>query len=150
MALTGIDHVNLKVRDLGISRRFYEMLGLKESGHRKGMLFFAVGDHHHHHIALVEVGAEAGKPPRGSVGLGHVGLAVESEEELQGYYHRIRNAGYSIQTTIDHLVSKSVYVRDPDGNMVEIAYNLPRDQWAHLDNPLAEDYPYPIPPADPG
>ncbi len=144
MGLTGIDHVNLKVRDLERSRRFYELLGLKESGHRQGMLFFAVGDHHHH-VALSEVGPDAPKPPRGGVGLGHVALAVETEAELSGLYHKLEKAGYRIDTTMDHIVSRSVYVRDPDGNLVEIAYNLPHSEWAHMENPLADDRPYDIP-----
>lgn len=145
MALTGIDHINLKVRDLERSRRFYELLGLRETSHRENMLFFAVGDHHHH-VALYRVNSDAAEPPKGGVGLGHVGLEVESEAELIEAYYRLEEAGYPVHSTLDHIVSKSVYLRDPDGNMVELAYNLPRNQWAHLENPLGEDRPYPIPP----
>ena len=145
MAVTGIDHVNLKVRDLEASRRFYELLGLRETSHRDGMLFFAVGDHHHH-VALYQVQPDAPKPERGAVGLGHMGLAVESEDELRTFARKLEDAGYPLHATIDHIVSRSVYVRDPDGNMVELAYNLPREQWAHLDNPLAEDRPYDLSP----
>ena len=144
MALTGLDHVNLKVRDLERSRRFYELLGLKETSHRDGMLFFALGDHHHH-LALYEVGPNATNPPRGSVGLGHFSFSVESESELSGFRQKLEAAGHSIETTIDHVVSKSMYFRDPDGNMVELAYNLPRSQWAKMENPLAEDRPYEVP-----
>ncbi len=144
MALTGLDHINLKVRDLERSRRFYELLGLQETGHRAGMLFFSLGDHHHH-LALYEVGPDAPKPARGSVGLGHVGFAVESESELSGFRQKLEAAGHSIEATIDHVVSKSMYLRDPDGNMVELAYNLPRSQWANMENPLAEDRPYEVP-----
>ena len=119
MALTGLDHINLKVRDLERSRRFYELLGLKESGHRDGMLFFSLGDHHHH-VALYEVGPDALKPQKGSVGLGHVGFAVETEGELSGFRRKLEAAGHRIEATIDHIVSKSVYVRDPDGNTIQL------------------------------
>lgn len=149
MAMLGIDHVNLKVRDLEKSRPFYELLGLRQSGHREGMLFFSAGPHHHH-VALYEVGPKAPLPGKGGVGLGHLGLAVESEEELKGTARRLEQAGYPIFTTIDHVVSKSAYVRDPDGNVVEIAYNVPRAEWERMDNPLGEDRPYDIGPAEDG
>ncbi len=109
------------------------------------MLFFAVGDHHHH-VALYRVDSDAPRPPRGGVGLGHVALEIESEAELVEASRRMEDAGYPIHSTLDHVVSKSVYLRDPDGNMVELAYNVPREQWAHLENPLAEDRPYTLPP----
>jgi len=87
-----------------------------------------------------------GAEPVHRVRLGHVGLAVESEDELRTFARKLEDAGYPLHATIDHIVSRSVYVRDPDGNMVKLAYNLPREQWAHMDNRLAEDRPYDLSP----
>ena len=73
---------------------------------------------------------------------------MESEAELKSFADKLEAAGYPAHTAIDHIVSRSVYFRDPDGNMVELAYNLPRDQWKDLDNPLAVDKPYDLSPGE--
>ena len=138
MALTGINHVTVKVRDLERARGFYELLGFEESAHRKGMLFFAVNGHHHH-VALLEMGPDAVDPPRNAVGGDHFAVTVDEEAEIGRLYRALEKAGYKILRKIDHLASRGFYVSDHDGNVVEVTYDVPREEWAHVrDNPFAD------------
>ena len=61
--------------------------------------------------------------------------------------HRlVTESGYEVVRIADHFANRSIYVKDPDGNVVEITYDVPKAQWAEAaDNPFAEDKPYEIP-----
>lgn len=145
MPILGINHVNLNVRDLERSRKFYELLGFEVSGHREGMLFLRVGGHHHH-IGLLEVGAEAPPHSRHNVGIQHFALTVDDEAEIGRLYRALTVAGHRISATSDHRANRSFYVKDPDGILVEVTYDAPRADWADVaDNPFADDRPYAIP-----
>jgi len=145
MAIKGINHVALKVRDLEESRKFFELLGFQQSGHSAGMLFFAVGEHHHH-IALLEAGAKARRPARGTTGIMHYAVTVDEEADLERLHRVLSEAGYRIRRSIDHIASRSFYVEDGNGIMVEVTYDVPRDEWEFPENPLANTKPYPLPP----
>ncbi|MCZ6532689.1 MAG: VOC family protein [SAR324 cluster bacterium] len=146
MAITGINHVALQVRDLEESRKFFELLGFEESGHRDGMLFFAVGGHHHH-IALIDSGADAPRVSRAGACINHFAVTVDEESEMGRLSSVMRDAGYKIRRSIDHSANLSVYVEDPNGIIVEITYDVPKEKWAHIaDNPFGQDKPYnPLP-----
>ncbi len=138
MPIKGINHVTLKVRDLERARKFYELLGFEQTSSREGMLFFAV-EGHHHHVALIEMGPDAMDPPRNSVGGHHFAVTVDEEAEIGRLYRALKAAGYRIVRSTDHLANRSFYVRDHDGNMVEITYDVPPEEWAHVrDNPFAD------------
>jgi catechol 2,3-dioxygenase len=144
MALRGINHVVLKVRELERSRRFYERLGFQQVGQRPRMIFFRAGGHPHD-LALWELGPGAVDAPRQAVGLFHFCVTVESEADLAELHSRMVADGHPIVQVVDHVASRSFYVRDPDGNMLEITYDVPEAEWAHLDNPFGADYPYDLP-----
>jgi catechol-2,3-dioxygenase len=148
MALKGINHVVLKVRDLERSHRFYRLLGFTPAGAREGMRFYR-GGVHHHDLALFEVGAQAPPAPREAVGLFHFCVTVEEEGELGVLARRLGEAGYRVLGTVDHIVSRSFYALDPDGHVVEVTWDVPEAEWAHLDNPFLLDRPYELPPAPP-
>ena len=149
MALKGINHVVLKVRDLDASERFYRLLGFTPSGTRPEMrMRFYHGGAHAHDLALIEVGAAAPDPPRDGVGLFHFCLTVETEAELGTLSRRLTEAGYRISDGVDHVISHSFYTRDPDGNGVEVAWDTPESEWRHLDNPFAFDRPFDLPPGE--
>jgi len=146
MALKGINHIVLKVRDPDASEGFYRLLGFEPTGTREdlGMRFFSAGGHHHH-LALYPVGPEAPAPPSGGVGMAHFCVTVEEEGDLRILHDALATAGHRILGLTDHVVSRSFYARDPDGHTVEVTWDVPREQWAHLDNPFAEDRPYELP-----
>jgi catechol 2,3-dioxygenase len=122
MKIQGIGHVVLKVRDLEHSTRFYrDVLGLKEvARYRSRMVFFSAG-RNHHDLAILSVGPEAQAPAPNSVGLYHVAFKIgDSLDILRGAKAHLDAHGVKILGISDHNVSQSIYVEDPDGNMVEL------------------------------
>jgi catechol 2,3-dioxygenase len=117
----GVGHVVLKVRDAGASRRFYgDALGLREVGRWDRMTFFSAGVNHHD-LAVLELGADAPLPPPGAVGLYHVALKIgDSLDVLREAKRHLEAQGVRILGVSDHRVSQSIYLRDPDGNGVEL------------------------------
>lgn len=122
MKIQGIGHVVLKVRDLERSTRFYrDVLGLKEvARYRNRMVFFSAG-RNHHDLAILSVGPDAQAPAPNSVGLYHVAFKIgDSLDILRGAKAHLDAHGVKILGISDHDVSQSIYVEDPDGNMVEL------------------------------
>ena len=144
MLLQGINHVVLKVRNLESSARFYEeILGFQRTGARPGMLFFTGGTHPHD-LALVEVGTDAPSAPPTAVGLFHFCVNVADEKALKELFRHCRQKGASIQGSVDHVISRSFYLADPDGLIVEVTCDVPESEWRHLANPFAADRAYRI------
>jgi catechol 2,3-dioxygenase len=145
MALQGINHVVLKVRNLHASNLFYqEILGMKRVAERPGMWFYHAGGHPHD-LALVEVGTKALSPQMYETGLFHLCFSVSDEQALAQVYIRCQSAGVPILGTVDHTVMRSFYVLDPDGHVVELGVDVPQEEWAHLPEPFARDLAYSLP-----
>jgi catechol 2,3-dioxygenase len=80
-------------------------------------------------VALIEVGDEAPGPQKRQVGLNHMAWMMESLEDLKEIYQRLKDKNIPIERVSDHGISVGIYFRDPDGNGVEVSYELPRSQW---------------------
>ena len=132
----GVGHVVLKVRDAEASRRFYgDVLGLREVGRWNRMIFFSAGVNHHD-LAVLEVGADAPVPPSSAVGIYHVALKIgDSLDVLREAKRHLEASGVRILGISDHRVSQSLYVRDPDGNGVELFVDADPAIWR--DDPAA-------------
>jgi catechol-2,3-dioxygenase len=127
--LKELGHVLLRVLDLDRSKKFYgEVLGFKilEEDPEHGGTFMAL-DGQSHAIDLFQVkDADAAlRQTPGVRGLGHIAFRVEREEDLKDAYASLREHGVEITRTIDHVSQKSIYFNDPDGNTLEIYYELP-------------------------
>ena len=142
MALQGINHVVLKVRNLHTSDHFYrEILGMQQVGDHSGMWFYHAGGHPHD-LALVEVGTKASSPQPHQTWLFHLCFTGSDEQALTQLYQRFQSAGVSILGTVDHIVMRSFYVFDPDGHVVEFGVDVPQQEWADLQDPFAMDLAY--------
>jgi len=130
--MTELGHVVYYVRNLQASLKFYsEAVGLQISGRIfNGRAALLTGGRTHHELLLIEVG-EANGPMRGKrIGLYHVGWKIgDSLEDLKQVRDRILAAGYSIDGLSDHTISQSIYLRDPDGNEVELFSDNPAFEW---------------------
>jgi catechol 2,3-dioxygenase len=136
-----LGHVNIFVRNVERSRQWYaDVLGLHTYGHRPGRAAFLAADtEQSHEIALVEVGEEAPGPQKGQVGLNHMAWMMPSLEDLKDAYQTLKDKGVPIERVTDHGISIGVYFRDPDGNGLEVSYELPRSQWPRQERLFAED-----------
>jgi catechol 2,3-dioxygenase len=117
-----VGHVVLKVRDLKRAEQFYtEVLGFEVVTrlNRPRGVFFTLGEQHHD-LAVLEVPPEADVVKEKQVGLHHVALQVGSFAELQECYRTLKAQNVTITRTIDHLITKSIYFLDPDGNGLEL------------------------------
>ena len=115
-----VGHVVLGVRDPERSIAFYtEALGMElvKFLDEMQMAFFSFGERDHD-IAVIKVPDDQ---PVGSPGLAHTALEIEGGlEELRSLHDRLRNHGVRVEFTADHVLTKSVYFFDPDGNRLEI------------------------------
>lgn len=125
-------HVVLYVRDLKRSVAFYrDIVGLPLIGEifdgRAAM--FSSGKTHHE-LLLIEVGNAPGPLPGHRIGLYHIGFKVgESLDALRATKTHLERAGVAIEGMSDHTVSQSLYLRDPDGNELELFVDDPRFDW---------------------
>ena len=128
-----LGHAVFYVRNLEASLRFYrDTLGMQVIGGAFGGKAAALnGTAHrtHHELLLIEVGDLPGPAPRRR-GLYHIGIKVgDSKDELKTMVEALQTAGVSIDGASDHTVSWSLYVRDPDGNEVELFCDNPDVDW---------------------
>ena len=131
-----LDHVNIKVRNAERSYRWYaDLLGLHTQdifyvpGTQKiRAVFLSCDPDHAHDIALFEVGDEAGGPEKNQVGLNHVAWRMRTLDDLKEIYQRLQDKAVPVRVS-DHTVSLGVYFSDPDGNGLEVYYELPRSEW---------------------
>jgi catechol 2,3-dioxygenase len=105
------------------------------------MAFFSTGDNHHD-VAVMEMGAEAPAPPAEATGLYHVALRIGTTlDELRAAADHLRAHGISRQRLRDHAVSQSIYVDDPDGNMVELYVDADPATWRQTPERVATSRP---------
>jgi catechol 2,3-dioxygenase len=126
-----IGHVNLKVSDLQRSLAFYQdVLGFKVTKRLgQAAAFLAHGDYHHD-ICINTWESRGGSPPTaGATGLFHFAILYTERSDLRVMYERLKAAGIAIDSTVDHGVSESIYIRDPDQNGVELYWDRPASLW---------------------
>src|SRR5262245_4791615 len=140
---TRIGHVHLRVSDLERATAFYrDLLGFQVVAELPDMCFLAAGDYHHH-IALNARHSRGGRPADGSSGLHHFAILLPNRDALADIVGRILAARYPVDAAEDHGATVAVYLRDPDGNGIELAYDRPRDHWFDCNgNPVIKAEPF--------
>jgi catechol 2,3-dioxygenase len=138
---THLGHVNIYVRNAERSRAWYEqVLGLHTYDIRPGRAAFMTADRNKsHEVALMQVGDDAPGPERGRVGLNHMAWMMASLDDLKDAYLRLKALNVPIDAVVDHGVSLGIYFRDPDGNGLEVSYELPRERWPREERIFDED-----------
>ncbi len=133
-----LGHVVFYVKDLERSLSFYrDLLGFKEVGRIfNGVASALTCGRTHHELLLIQVGDAPGPPAGRRRGLYHIGIKVgDSLDELREAKRELEQAGIAIDGMSDHTVSQSLYLKDPDGNEVELYVDADEALWKH--NPAA-------------
>jgi catechol-2,3-dioxygenase len=131
MPVRRLNHAVLYVRDVERSVTFYtEALGFEVAHLLPGRAAFlrARDTLNDHDLGLFALGADAPGPQPGRVGLYHLAWEVGTLGELSDLAGTLRATG-SLVGASDHLVSKSLYAKDPDGNEFEVMWRVPRADW---------------------
>ncbi|MFM8900126.1 MAG: VOC family protein [Burkholderiales bacterium] len=143
-AASGINHLVINVRNMGESHRFWtDVVGLTQvgtaqqtspngppramafySGQREGLLT-------HHDIALVEYPELPAPDKDGHLisAINHIGIAFAGRDAWLRQLAYLQSIGVQFERRIEHGMSRSVYIRDPNGYGVELLYELPRSVW---------------------
>ena len=131
-----IGHVHLKVADIDRSLDFYcGVLGFELMTRFGDQAAFISAGGYHHHIGLNTWESKGGPPPPpGTTGLYHVAIRYPSRAALADALRRLVEAGIPLDGASDHGVSEALYLRDPDGNGVELYRDRPRDEWPRDEN----------------
>ena len=124
-------HVHLKVADLERALGFWcGVLGFElTQRYGKDAAFVSAGGYHHH-IGLNTWESRGGShPPPGTTGLYHVAVLYPTRAALADALRRLMAAGIPLDGASDHGVSEALYLRDPDGNGVELYRDRPPEAW---------------------
>jgi catechol-2,3-dioxygenase len=144
----GVNHIVLNVRNIEESHKFWtEVVGMKQVGELTAterrpnppkMRFYS-GDHgggklNHHDVALVE-NPNLPEPPKewGMFGMpsaiNHIAIALPDRESWLKQLDYLQKKGVKFNRRVDHGMTHSLYINDPNGYGVELLYELPREVW---------------------
>ena len=128
---TKIGHVHLTVADLDRALSFYrDVLGFEVTArYGRDAVFLSAGGYHHHIGLNTWAGRGAPRPARGTTGLYHFAILYPDRAALARAVKGVVDAGVPLEGASDHGVSEAVYLRDPDGNGIELYRDRPPEQW---------------------
>jgi len=131
-----IGHAHLKVADLERALAFYRgVLGFEVKQRYGDQAAFLAAGNYHHHLGLNTWESKGGHPPaRGTTGLYHVAILYPSRASLADALRRLVQAGIELDGASDHGVSEALYLRDPDGNGLELYWDRPEADWPRNDD----------------
>ena len=126
-----LGHLVMRVRDMERSLDFYtRVMGLNIMERTpSGTVFMSADTEKSHELAIRAIGMDAEGPDHSRIGQAHMAWQMETFEDLQELYLRLRENDVRIQRIGDHGLSLGVYLLDPDDNEIEVYYELPSSQW---------------------
>ena len=157
----GINHIVLNVRDIEESHAFWtDIMGFKQVGElhprpdrpNPPKMRFYSGDHdgemNHHDLAMVEM---PNLPPPSEwsmsdsqVAINHIAITMPSREAWLKQLAFLQSKGVKFNRRVNHGMTHSLYITDPNGYGIEVLYELPRDVWGG-DIDAALNYVEPLP-----
>ena len=134
-----VQHLVLRVRDIEASHHFYtRILGFEKCGQHNeiDMRFYRGDPDHHHDLALAQlVDAESAASPEPwrmfgrTPGIDHIAICYPSREAWLNQIAWMKAQGVEFLVRGNHGMTHSAYVADPDGNGIEVLYDVPSDVW---------------------
>ena len=134
---TSLGSIRLNAGDQDSLADFYEQtVGLRQLS-RDGVAALGADEGQ----PLVELLSAPDAPPRpaGTTGLFHLAILVPSRLELARALRRVTESGWRLTGASDHLVSEAIYLRDPEGNGIEIYRDRPRAEWRRAGSGIEMD-----------
>ncbi len=147
VAPAGLNHLVLNVRDIEESHAFWtEILGFRQVGELRAtpkrpnppkMRFYS-GDHggrmNHHDIALVENPNLPAPPAEWSMfgapcAINHIAITLPDRDAWLRQLEYLQQRGVKFDRRVEHGMTHSLYIHDPNGYGVELLYELPREVW---------------------
>jgi catechol 2,3-dioxygenase len=135
----------INVRDIDESHKFWtEMLGFTQVGElmgrpggapARGTMRFYSGDHgggrmNHHDIALVETPTlPPAAPDAAPTAISHIAISLPDREAWLRQLAYLQSKGVPFDRRVEHGMTHSLYIRDPNGYSIELLYELPREVW---------------------
>ena len=118
-SLDGLDHVSLNVRERATSISWYrDTLGLEQKNEPTRDDWPVFMGEFGACVALFQAAAESPERAEESTGLRHLAFAV-GRHDLERAQEHLRELGVEFRFE-DHGNAHSIYVADPDGNVVEL------------------------------
>jgi catechol 2,3-dioxygenase len=129
-----IGHVHLKVGDLERALDFYcGVLGFELTQRLGSDAAFVSAGGYHHHLGLNTWESRGGPPPPpGTTGLYHVAIRYPTRSALADALRRLETSRIPLEGAADHGVSEALYLRDPDGNGLELYWDRPAESWPRM------------------
>ena len=145
----GVNHIVINVRDMEAAHTFWtEVVGMTQVGQLKAtaqrpnppnMRFYS-GDHgdgkrNHHDVALVE-NKNLPEPPKEwsmfgvPMAINHIAISFPNRDAWLARLEYLQQKGVKFNRRVDHGMTHSLYINDPNGYGVELLYELPREVWA--------------------
>ena len=124
-----IGHLVINAKDLNAATKFYtDIIGFEIALERPGFGTFLTAGENHHDLAIFQAPEGAAETSDGDVGLNHMAILVDDFEELTEYWHKLKDHfdDADIRTT-DHGMTRSIYIKDPEGNGIELYCNSQDD-----------------------
>ncbi len=117
-----LGHTNIRVKDLGLSERFYtQALGLSVVSRRENGVNFSAREHSQE-LVLREIGPGAKEAEVSSVGTNHLAWEMASFDDLQAMCDQLVSAGIELTHVRSVSYAVGVYFSDPDGNGIEVYF----------------------------
>lgn len=134
---TTLGPVCLTVSDLERSLTFYtSLLGLKAIKRVKGIAYLGVNSQSSEHLLTLVERRDAVQKQPDTTGLYHFAILVPSRVDLALALRNLTDKNYPLEGAADHLVSEAIYLKDPEGNGIEIYRDRPRNEWQRVDGLL--------------
>jgi catechol 2,3-dioxygenase len=134
-----IGHVHLRTADIDRVKAFYvgilgfevvaELRDIPGWGTTGDALFVSAGGYHHHLAFNTWKSKDGGPQPDGVAGLHHVAINYPTRAALADAVRRVQEAGVPLRQLSDHGTHEAIYLSDPDGNGLELAWDRPPEEW---------------------